>query len=173
MGRLQTIGLPYCRVCAQWFSAERRQYAKTSRTWGKYYDALKNLLISESGHDRRADEVRHFAESKDREGYKHVTDDTFTFFMTVFDLLMSVEGEDGSLPSNVMDETILGSDVVLCLWDALVGNYLNPDESLDLLMQIVQTSVKVVMKGILKRRLNEHLKQAHNSVALRAKLASE
>ena len=61
--------------------------------------------------------------------------------------------------------------MVLCLWDELVGNDLNQDNSLDLLIQISESCVKVVLKGILKRRLNEELKQAYSSVALRAKLA--
>lgn len=151
-----------------------KQYLNTSKTWHKYYNVLKEkCLRQDSGEDQCCDEVRHFSESKDRGGYKHVNDNTFSFFLSLFDLLMSVEGEDGSLPQNVINDTILGDDVILCLWDIIVGSDLNQEEALDLLIQICTASVKVVIKGIIKRRVNDNLKQAYNSVALRAKLASK
>ncbi|XP_034236291.1 uncharacterized protein LOC117642325 [Thrips palmi] len=150
------------------------QYTEDSKTWVKYCAVLRDNLLFKSGSEaakRCSDEVRHFSESKDRGGYKHVNDDTFQFFLSVFILLHSSESEYGSLPPNVIDNSILVSEVILCLWDELVGNDLTQDESLDLLIQICQSCVKVTVKGIIKRRINQHLKKAQNSVPLRALMA--
>lgn len=150
------------------------RYKETSKAWASFCVVLRENLLVKKGNNASnqcSDEVRHFSDKKDRGGYKHVTDQTLTFFLAVFELLMSLEDEYGSLPSNVIDHNVLVDDVILCIWDDLVGNDLCPDDSLDLLIQICQSCVKVTMKGIIKRRLNKVLKKAHNSVALRASLA--
>ena len=57
------------------------------------------------------------------------------------------------------------------MWDELVGGELREDQSLYLFTDIVHCCAKIAAKGILKRRLNEHLAQAYSSVTLRHQVA--
>lgn len=148
-------------------------YSETSSTWAAYCEVLKGNFLRDTGKSNECSEaVRHFTDTRDRGGLTHISDSAFDFFLTLFDCIMQCEGEDGSIPPDVIDKRVLGDDAILCLWDVMVGNELDADQSLDLLIQITQAAVRVVVKGIMKRRLNEHLKQSYSSVALRSKLAS-
>jgi len=116
--------------------------------------------------------VSHFAKSVDRGGLKDISQEALDFFVVLFDMLMSLEGSDGTLPKDVVEENVLQDSSILCLWDVLVGSHLDDDTvSLDFLTQICNTCKRIVMKGILKRRLNERLKKAYSNVPLRSRLA--
>lgn len=146
-------------------------YSDTSPVWRLYVDVLKERFLR-NDNNACSDAVRMFTECKDRGGLTHMSDNAFNFFVFVFDLLMSLEGEKGSLPEDVVDVSILNNDVVICLWDELVaGSQLDEDQVVDLLVQFSNKCVRVVMKGIMKRRLNEQLKKSYSSMALRARLA--
>lgn len=84
---------------------------------------------------------------------------------------MSLEAQNGTLPDDVIDNYVLQHDILVCLWDELVGDNLSEVESLDLLIQITERCVRITMKGILKRRINKVMKKAFQSVALRSRLA--
>ncbi|KAK3924506.1 Protein Wiz [Frankliniella fusca] len=150
-----------------------KEYGKTSAVWNRYFDVLTaKFCVNTEKTNQCVEEVREFTERKDRGGLTHLCEESFSFFLVLFDQIMSLEGEDGSFPQKIIDENILGSDVLLCLWDCLVGNELNQDDSIDLLVQVSDTCLKIVKKGILKRRLNKHLQKPVNSLALRKRLAA-
>lgn len=149
------------------------QYAKDSNVWSCYCEVLRKRFLrsDETGENQCEDSVRAFTDAQDRGGLTHLSTEGFSFFATLFDLIMNLESDTGSMPPDVVEKHILVHDVILCLWDSAVGNDLKEDQSLDLLIQICNSCIKVVMKGIMKRLLNDHLKKALNSVALRARLA--
>ena len=141
--------------------------------WKAFVVILRNKLRRDHAVGNAcADVVREFTESKDRGGLTHISQEALDFFVVLFDLLMSLEGVDGSLPENVVDGHVLTNDVILCLWDTLVGSDLDEDSSMDFLDRMACTCRNVVMKGIMKRKLNEHLKKAISSVSLRSRLAN-
>ena len=78
-----------------------------------------------------------------------------------------MEKEDGSLPPDDVNSSVFGSDTLMFMWDDLVGAELTEEQCLQLLSEIVKCCVKVTAKGILKRRLNEDLVKAYNSMPLR------
>lgn len=149
-----------------------KKYKETNHRWELFLEVLQNRFLKKEGVGNSCSaSVSHFTESVDRGRLKHISQEALDFFVVLFDLLMSLEGEDGSLP-NTVEENVLENNTVLCLWDVLVGSLLHDDDvSLDFLMQVCATCKRIVMKGIMKRRLNENLKKAYSSVALRSRLA--
>ncbi|KAJ1519124.1 hypothetical protein ONE63_011277 [Megalurothrips usitatus] len=116
-------------------------------------------------------EVSHFTDKVDRGKLTHISQEALDFFVVLFDFLMSLEGNDGSLPVNVVDENVLQDDTILCLWDVLVGSHLEDDASLDFLIQMSETCKRIVIKGIMTRRLNDNIRKAVAAVPLRSRLA--
>ncbi|KAK3929442.1 High mobility group nucleosome-binding domain-containing protein 3 [Frankliniella fusca] len=148
------------------------KYRVTNPAWERFVGALKQkFLASEAIGNKCADEVAEFTQAKDRGGLKHITQEALDFFVVLFDLLMSLEGSDGSLPPDVVTNNVLEDNVILCLWDILVGCELDEDSSLDFLMQVTEACAKIVSKGILLRRVNENLKKSFAAVSLRSRLS--
>lgn len=148
------------------------QYSENSQTWAVFCDVLKSkFLRSEDRSDECSEDIRAHTDALDRGGLKHISDAAFDFFLMLFDFLMSLEADDGSLPADVIDSYVLQNDVLLCLWDVLVCDYLGEMDSLDLLVQMTEKAVKITIKGIMNRRLSEGLQKAYDSVGLRARLA--
>ncbi|KAK3925302.1 Levansucrase [Frankliniella fusca] len=148
------------------------KYMVTSSRWAAFVSVLKNNFVkSEAIGNVCADNVTEFTREKDRGGLTHISQEALDWFVVLFDLLMSLEGNDGSLPENVISENVLGDSTILCLWDVLVGSDLDEDSSLDFLMQMADSCKLIVMKGIMSRRLNDTFKKAYDSMALRSRLA--
>ena len=148
------------------------KYMTSNTRWAAFVSVLRSKFQgSDAVGNLCVDEVTVFTREKDRGGLTHISQEALDWFVVVFDRLMSLEGADGSLPENVISENVLDDSAILCLWIVLVGNDLDEDTSLDFLMQMAESCRLIVMKGIMKRRLNEHLKKAFAAVALRSQLA--
>lgn len=159
-----------CVVYKLLYKGER--YKEKNPAWEGFVGALKNKFkASETIGNKCADEVSEFTREKDKGGYTHITQEALDFFVVIFDLLMSLEDKDGSLPPDLVTNSVLDDNVILCLWDVLVGCELDEDSSLDFLIQVTEVCAKIVVKGIMVRRLNEHLKKAFDAVSLRSRLS--
>ncbi|KAK3922780.1 Undecaprenyl-diphosphatase [Frankliniella fusca] len=148
------------------------QYSDGSSAWASFVSVLKNNFVMTDNSSQCSESIRHFTEARDRGGLTYIYTRAFDFFLIMFDKIMQCECEDGSLPPDIIDKNVLSDEVILCLWDVLVENELSSDDALDLLMQMCTTAVRIVMKGIMKRRINDHLKKSYASIALRSRLAS-
>ena len=112
-----------------------------------------------------------FTKKKDRGGFKHCSSPAFDFFLVLFDLLVNLESETGSLSFKLVDEKILEHDCLLLLWDDLIGDELTDQQSLDLLLLIADACTRTTNRGILNRRLNDEFTRNEASVAFRSRLA--
>jgi len=157
-------------VSALLFKAHK--YKDSSQRWKNFFDVLKCKFKRVEGVGNScSEEVSHFTEAVDRGGLKHISQEALDFFVVLFDFLMCLESDSGQLPVNVVEEHVLGNVTIICLWDVLVGTQLDDDTSLDYLMQTSNSCKLIVMKGIMRRRLNAHLQKAVSSVPLRSRLA--
>jgi len=68
----------------------------------------------------------------------------------LFEVVIESE-EDGSLSLEKLGKEVLKNDVVLFLWDDLIGSELTEEQSMSLLLVIIQIIVKIVRRGISKR----------------------
>jgi len=141
--------------------------------WAVYGEIITNKFTMQSPVPESECTVhaKSFTVCRNRGGLTFCNEETFNFFLCLFELLMSLEGEDGSLPFEIAENNIFDNDVVVFMWDDLVGAELSEEQSLYLLSDIVRCCVKVIVKGILKRRLNEHLAKSYSSVPLRQRVA--
>lgn len=149
------------------------KFKDTNPNWNLFLDVVRTKFLPVEGVGSAcSSNVSHFTKSVDRGGLKDISQEALDFFVVLFDMLMSLEGSDGTLPKDVVEENVLQDSSILCLWDVLVGSHLDDDTvSLDFLTQICNSCKRIVMKGILKRRLNERLKKAYSNVPLRSRLA--
>jgi len=90
--------------------------------------------------------------------------------LRLFELLLSLEEEEG-LPLEKVEKQVSENDVISFLWDKFVGRELTEEQLIFLSLLITHISIKIVLRGIIKRRINEQLKTAHSSVTQRASLA--
>jgi len=68
----------------------------------------------------------------------------------LFEVVIESE-EDGSLSLEKLGKELSKNDVVLFLWDDLIGSELTEEQSMSLLLVIIQIIVKIVRRGISKR----------------------
>lgn len=105
------------------FLFKGEKYKANNANWSVFVDILKsNFERDKAIGNECTDNVSAFTTSKDRGGLKHISQEALDFFVVLFDELMSHEGEDGSLPPNVVDENVLGNGAIICLWDVVVGS---------------------------------------------------
>lgn len=148
------------------------KYKERNPNWQSFVEVLKSRFSRVEGVGNAcSEEVSKFTKSVDRGKLKHISQEALDFFVVLFDFLMSLEGDDGTLPPNVIEDFVLEDSSLLCLWDVLVGTHLEDDVSLDFLIQTSNTCKLIVMKGIMKRRLNENLKKSFAAVSLRSRLS--
>lgn len=143
-----------------------------SDKWSVFVQILYDkFIVGEDPDSACASEISEYTKSIDRGKMKHMTQESLDFFIILFDLLMSLEGRDGSLPHDAIENCVLKDNGILILWDVLIGNVMDNETSLKFLMKTCETCKLIVMKGIIIRLLNENIKKPLSSVPLRSILA--
>ncbi|KAK3924774.1 Immunoglobulin A1 protease [Frankliniella fusca] len=154
------------------FLFKAKKFGESNPSWKLFHDVLWSKFCRvEAIGNACAEGVRSWTEKRDRGGLKHISQEALDFFVVLFDFIMSMEGRDSSMPNDAVD-VVLKDDTIVCLWDVLVGTSLEEEISLDFLMQMIRVCIRIVVKGIIKRKLNENIKKSIASVALRSRLAN-
>jgi len=77
------------------------------KKWKVYCEVLKNKCIRQPEQNNECHEtVIAFSSGNDRGGYVHCNQETFDFFLKLFELVMSLEEEDGSLSQAFVDKNV-------------------------------------------------------------------
>lgn len=132
-----------------------------------FYEALQ----CEEEHSEQHKEDRLWTEQRNRGGLKFVKEPVQAFLMSVLKIMVEDKQPDGSVPIEGILNKVVVSDPKF-EWDNAVGNSLDQDLSLTLMIGVTKKLLSTYAKGEIKRILNTTNKNgATVSITLRHKVA--
>jgi len=165
----QTIHYVAGAIIRQYLRKARR--FKTNRFWINVDGAIKNCPLEGDMVVAAANSDRYWTEFCNRGALNFVGAQFMKFIIAVVHLLVRIERPDGSLFHEDVQQELLVSPA-RTLWDELIGNNLDEDDSIIFMRGVVRSFTATYGKGRSLRLMNYEMGRPKATMSLRKRLAA-
>jgi len=144
--------------------------ASKSTNWKNISSVTQKRILVGELVEAPAEILCQWTDSRNRGVLKFIGSDMLVFFMALCEILKQLEKDDGSLLHAEVIQHVKTSYLMSLLWDELINDSLEEDESELLKYQLILSFTNTWGSSIAQRRLNAVVNPGDNE-ALRAKLS--